>query len=792
MKLSPRQTDALKTIAEGRIVPELRREEDGWHARWRPVSGENAWVDVYVRAATVTPLSADAENEIYTTLHDAWMMALRSRTGIVRWDEAECAAFAAELAAWSRSVCADEGRAAVVFAFSADGERFRLSTPIPQGRSGLTALGQSVYVYGPLRELRNDGRGGLVVELERNEAERFLRTGAADLERAGYRVVGRDLAVSVGLAAEIVADERRTSAADGAAKEDAKVELVVKVAGEPVTAEEIRFLLEQKSTLVFFRNRWIEVDRSVLKECLRALERADAKTRPTNPLTFALGLGAVGRLEVAEVASHGWVRGLVNRLLAGRRAADGDGAAEVREEPLAPEGFAGALRPYQLRGVKWMKFLTDHGFGALLADDMGLGKTVQVIAWILANRPLAEPVLIVAPLTLVANWAHEFARFAPGLKVYVHHGENRHRASGFRLAAKASDVVLTSYTMLVRDHSLVAGVAWSALIVDEAQAVKNADTQLSRAVRALRPPRRIALSGTPIENSVADIWSIEEFLNPGFLGERKAFADRFVKPLALDPMNAAGRKLRKALEPFVLRRLKSDREIAAELGEKRIVKEYCELTTAQRADYERALHDYRVSAHSQGDVFALLTQLKLVCDGEGKLARLKELLEQIFACGESALVFTQYAKVGGWLREQLRETFGETVPYLHGALSVTAREREIRRFNEKDLKSHPGSNVFVLSLKAGGFGLNLTRATHVIHFDRWWNPAVENQATDRAHRLGQSRTVFVHDFITTGTLEERIDDLLERKLSLEGLLVAGEEFVRLVSLCPEGKEAERV
>ena len=786
MMLSPLQIEALKTIAAGSIVPELRREEDGWHARWRPVVGDNLWVDSFVRAAAVTPLSADAEMQTHATLHDAWLLALRSRTGLVRWDEAECAAFASELEAWTGRVRGADGRGAIEFAFVADEDRFRLKTAIPRGRSALLALGQSVGVYGPLRELRNDGNGALAVELERNEAENFLRTGAGDLVRAGYRVVGQDLAAEIGLAAEIVADERHSAPAPGAGA-DAKVDLVVKVAGEPVTTEEIRFLLEQKSTLVFFRNRWIEVDRAVLRECLKALERANGRTKAPNPLTFAMGLGAVGRLEIEEVAAHGWVRGLVNRLRSGRTAADRADAAGG--EALALDGFAGALRPYQARGVTWLKFMTDHGFGALLADDMGLGKTIQVIAWILANRPLAEPVLIVAPLTLLSNWAHEFVKFAPALKVYVHQGEDRHLASGFRRAARAADVVVTSYTLLVRDHSLFAGVAWSALVLDEAQAIKNPDTQAARAVRALRPSRRIALSGTPIENTVGDIWSIEEFLNPGFLGDRKSFDERFAKPLAQDPMRAAGRKLRQALEPFVLRRLKSAPEIAAELGEKRIVKEYCELTRGQRADYERALYDYRTGERSQGDVFALLTRLKLVCDGEGKLARLVELLGQIFESGESALVFTQYAKVGAWLQERLKASFGATVPYLHGALSAAAREREIRRFNEKDLPGRPGSNVFVLSLKAGGFGLNLTRATHVIHFDRWWNPAVESQATDRAHRLGQSRTVFVHDFITTGTLEERIDDLLERKLSLEGLLVAGEAFIRLVSLCADGKES---
>ena len=436
------------------------------------------------------------------------------------------------------------------------------------------------------------------------------------------------------------------------------------------------------------------------------------------------------------------------------------------------EGLNGALRPYQRRGVFWMKFLTDHGFGALLADDMGLGKTIQTIGWMLAS-PSEEPFLVVAPLTLVANWRHELEKFAPGLRVYVHQGEYRQLAQGFKRAVAQADVVVTSYSLLVRDYAIVRETAWAGLVLDEAQAIKNPDTQVARAVRSLGARRRVALTGTPIENTVQDVWSIEEFLNPTFLGDRKRFQERFVQPLAANEQSAAGKRLRHALEPFVLRRLKTDPEIAGELGAKREIKEYCALTPPQRADYETALADYRASERRQGDVFALITRLKLVCDGEGKWLRLVDLLEAIFAAGESALVFTQYAKVGAWLKTKLEKQFGCAVPFLHGGLSATAREAEIAAFNA------PGARAFILSLRAGGFGLNLTKATHVVHFDRWWNPAVESQATDRAHRIGQAKTVFVHAFITEGTLEEHVDELLERKARVAGSLVAtGESFLK--------------
>ena len=753
MKFSPKQREALKLVADGKFFPDLVREEDGWHARWRAVSVDNGWVDEYVRAAAMTRLSEDAEDQRHETLHDAWMMALKSRTGLVVWDDAECAAFAAELREWSGS--ADEDVAArrdVCFRF----EPFKVTGTFPRSRRGLKALGQSIYIFPPLRAMK-----GNVVALSQAEAESFVRSGAKDLRDAGYTVEGVDLAANVTAEAELLAPD----APD--AKRKVELKLTVKVAGEAVTAAEIRFLLDQGSSLVYFRDHWIEVDRDLLRQALRALEKRDNKV--ASPFSFAMGLGRIGALELEEVKSHGWLRGLVNTLR-------GQDALVLPEVDTVP-GLVGTLRPYQARGVAWIRFLVDHGFGALLADDMGLGKTIQTIAWILTAR--GGVTLVVAPLTLLSNWAHEFAKFAPSLKVYVHHGDQRHLASGFRRAALEVDVVVTSYNLLVKDYSSVSEVAWSALVLDEAQTIKNPDTQVAKAVRALTPPRRLALTGTPIENTVGDIWSIEEFLNPGFLGDRRHFEDHFVKPIAMDEQSAAAKRLKYALEPFVLRRLKSDPEIAAELGPKREIKEYCALAPQQRKDYELALEDFRVHDHTQGDVFALLTNLKLICDGEGKLERLYDLLEAIFAGGESALVFTQYAKVGAMLQRELLTRFGRRFPFLHGGLSAAARETQIRLFNSG---ARTVGTAFILSLKAGGFGLNLTKATHVIHFDRWWNPAVENQATDRAHRIGQDRTVFVHQFITAGTLEEHVDEILERKSRVAGSVITEMEWLEAVQL----------
>ena len=774
---TPKQREALKLVSEGRMVPTLVREEDGWHARWRAIGPENAWVDEIVREATLTPLSEDAEEQRFDTLHDAWMLALRSRTGLVVWDEKECAAFARELEAWGG--CAEEdveARAALSFRLvspesEASDAVFLIRCAIPSGRRALRALGQASYVFPPLVGLRR-ADGSLEVALSRAEAESFIRSGARDLATAGYRTEGVGLSAAV--TAVVEADD-----GEEAGSRPLSARLVVRVAGESVTAAEIRFLLDQGSSLVFFRDRWIEVDRGILREALRALERGGGRALSVaEAMGFACGVGRIGNLEVDELRAHGWLRGLVNTLVT-HASAVGKGVGEKKTVRL-PKGLTGELRGYQRRGFEWISFLTRFGFGALLADDMGLGKTIQAIAWMLAERERQasesagrpQPMLVVAPLTLLGNWRHELARFAPSLAVYVHQGELRHVGSGFRRVVHGAAVTITSYPLLVRDYAAISEISWHALVLDEAQVIKNPDTQVAKAVRALTPPKRLALTGTPVENSAADVWSLEEFLNPGFLGDRRTFVERFVRPIAMDERSAARGRLRRALEPFVLRRLKSDPEVAGELGEKREIKEYCALSAAQRRDYERALAEFRSAERRPGDVFALLTELKLICDGEGKLERLVELLAQIFEAGESALVFTQYAKVGETLQRTLAGRFSRRFPFLHGSLSLAQREGEIAKFR------CAGPSAFILSLKAGGFGLNLTKATHVIHFDRWWNPAIENQATDRAHRIGQTKTVFVHQFIVSGTIEEHVDELLETKSRLAGALVTtGEGFL---------------
>ena len=778
--------EAARLVAAGRCLPCLEERPDGLAAIWRPLAEGSAFfrrcADELARRAGRTALETGGRFE---TAEDAWLAALRSDDPHLAYENiTEIRDLAARLTAWRQPVAVSaKDRAALVFELkpptSPDGA-WRIDYSPPVTRKGLVSLGQAIRLFPPLG----------VDTFRREDAESFLRTGADMLAAAGFSVIVPDGMRGEHIAADaelvpINAPKDDNGLKEIQAKMDGKTvsaKLVVRVDGEIVDEAEIAFLLEQNSPLVFFRNRWIEVDRNILKEALRAIRETKRRRLSTREaLSWLLGVRRSHALKIAQAKAHGWLRGLVNEL---------KGGEGFRVLP-PPAGLAGNLREYQQRGYSWLMFLCRLGFGPCLADDMGLGKTVQTIAWVLGRLESgvkAEgPVLIVAPVSVTMNWVREFSRFAPGLRVLLHQGEDRSRGGFLAAHCRRADVVVTGYSLLVKDFRDLQGVTFSALVLDEAQTVKNPDTRVAKAARNLDVPVRVALTGTPIENSARDLWSIEEFLNPGLLGERRDFMDTYGRDLA--PGSAAGlaaaaaAKLRHTLSPFMLRRLKSDPGIAAELGDKREIREYCVLSADQRRDYEDALRHFREEAAEasdrsrQGRMLALLTELKLVCDGDGKLSRLDDLLEEIFAAGESALLFTQYVRVARRIREHLADTFGRRFPFLHGGLSPAERDNEIAAFNDD-----PEPNVFIVSLKAGGFGLNLTRATHVIHFDRWWNPAVENQATDRAHRIGQSRTVFVHLFICAGTLEDRIDALLEEKRRMAGDVVAsGEAFLAKMS-----------
>ena len=725
------------------------------------------------------------------SVDDAFLDALRSDDAEVKWPlKDDLVDLGRRLDAWRLEQSADNVSCAdVIFRISppvtAAAKRRRVDIPpeMPwkldvvlrkRTEETLRALGVACRIYSPLR-----GMTGSSMELEQSEVETFLRIGAPALKSAGYSLeLPDELAAEVVAEAEMVSESKIVRSVE---KKTVKAKITIRVAGEKVSRADIAFMLDQGSSIVFFRGRWIEVDRAILKNALKVLDADGKQMSEREAMSFALGFRRARGLAATRVKGTGWLGKILDELKSG-------GSFKVLAKP---KGFKGDLRGYQRRGYSWLKHLTDRGFGALLADDMGLGKTIQTIAWLMKRREVddAKPALIVAPVSVTMNWMRELAKFAPSMKAMLHQGKERLAGGSFLRAAKKCDVVIAGYPLFVKDFRLLSEAGFGALVLDEAQLIKNPDTRMAQSARAFPCLDRVALTGTPFENRVTDIWSIEEFLNAGLLGSRSEFVEDFERPIREGGSAPAMAELKKALAPFLLRRLKNDPEIAAELGAKREIREYCVLSARQRAAYEVALARYanapREERGGKGHALALLTELKLVCDGlggdgeiyGGKVERLVELLESIFDAGESVLVFTQYVKVGERIKALIEKKFARKVPFLHGGLTPSARDAQIAAFNSAE-----NPTAFVLSLKAGGFGLNLTKATHVIHYDRWWNPAVENQATDRAHRIGQSRTVFVHLFISHGTLEDRIDRILEEKRTIAGeLVVSGESFLLKMS-----------
>ena len=442
-----------------------------------------------------------------------------------------------------------------------------------------------------------------------------------------------------------------------------------------------------------------------------------------------------------------------------------------------------------------------------LADDMGLGKTIQLLALLVHEREEAErrgeavdPTLLVAPMSVIGNWMHETRRFAPGLKVLVHHGVDRLTGDALVEEAESSDLIVTTYALAHRDRETLERVRWGRVVLDEAQFVKNPQAKQSQAVRAIEAPRRIALTGTPVENRLTELWSIMDFLNPGFLGPVGTFRKKFAVPIERYHDQAKSERLRALVRPFILRRVKTDPNVVSDLPEKIETKEFCHLTSEQASLYEscvkRMLSDVDQSEgiHRRGVVLAALIRLKQICNHpsqmlkdhdfasskpvdprrSGKCVRLLEQLDEALSEGDQALVFTQFRQMGHLLSTMLRHELGREVMFLHGGTPQGQRQKMVDQFQSGDNKAP----ILILSLKAGGVGLNLTAATHVFHYDRWWNPAVENQATDRAYRIGQTRTVQVHKYVVRGTLEERIDEMIESKTELaENIIGAGERWL---------------
>ncbi|MCP3463591.1 DEAD/DEAH box helicase [Bradyrhizobium sp. CCGUVB23] len=567
--------------------------------------------------------------------------------------------------------------------------------------------------------------------------------------------------------------------------------------GETLSAAEIKHLLAQSEGLAFIRGRWVEIDRERLNRMLeqfKAIERRAAD----DGLSFGEAMRLLAGAHIAgdpatsvpieadwsQVAAGSWLA----QTLAELRQPDGS----LRVNPA--RSLQGTLRPYQQTGVQWLHLLARLGLGACLADDMGLGKTIQVLSLLLLQKERTvgerKPSLLVAPASLLANWAAEISRFGPTLKALVAHPstmpaeELKHFDRTTALGG--TDLIITSYGFLNRVPWLLA-TPWQLVILDEAQAIKNPGSKQTRAVKQLRADARIALTGTPIENRLGDLWSIFDFLNPGLLGSVKQFSS-YVKQLGEGGASNSYGPLRELVRPYVLRRMKTDRSIIADLPDKTEVKAFCSLSRRQAALYQQAVGDFASQLQDadgierRGLVLALLMRLKQICnhpsqwlgdnaweeEDSGKFARLRDITEEIASRQEKALIFTQFRETTAPLAAFLGSVFGRDGLVLHGETAVGKRKDLVRRFQEDE-----DVPFFVLSVKAGGAGLNLTAASHVIHFDRWWNPAVENQATDRAFRIGQTKNVLVHKFVCRGTVEDKIDGMIEAKRQLAGDFLGG-------------------
>jgi superfamily II DNA or RNA helicase len=581
----------------------------------------------------------------------------------------------------------------------------------------------------------------------------------------------------------------------------------VAVGGHMLSEEEFEQLLDHRQPLVRVQGQWVHLHSGAIEEA-KELFSDGAKT--SMPLVDALRLtrgdgNKLKSLTIGGLTTTGWVHELLESTN------DSESLPEISQPTL----FEGQLRPYQLTGLRWMAFLSKFGIGTCLADDMGLGKTIQLIALLQHEREenpeAVGPTLLIVPTSVVGNWCREIDKFAPELRVHVHHGAERPLGDAFKKIVKDCDVVITTYGLVHRDRETLNSCTWFRAALDEAQYIKNPPTKQAKSIRALKAWHRVALTGTPVENRLVELWSIMEFLNPGYLGPAGTFRRTIARPIEQrrDPKTAE--ELRRMIQPFVLRRLKTDATVIDDLPDCVQTKEYANLTKEQAGIYEQVVEkmvnevDRSEGIQRRGLVLSTLVKLKQVCnhpahyaqaghrDGvvvtessapglqtarSGKASRMMTLLEEVLATGEKALVFTQFREMGRLLSAMIQHDLDCETLFLHGGTPTKRRQQFIDRF-QSDEGNVP---VFILSLKAGGVGLNLTAANHVFHYDRWWNPAVENQATDRAFRIGQQKTVHVHKFICTGTLEEKIDQMIEQKMELaQNIVGSGEQWISELS-----------
>lgn len=630
-------------------------------------------------------------------------------------------------------------------------------------------------------------------QLTLDEAFGFLKESAWVLEDAGYTVVvpawwtpeGRRRA-KVRVKTSARSTKGTAAVGTGYFSLDAVIsyQYQLSIGGQVVSEAEWRQLVETKAPLVQFRGQWTELDRDKMRQMLEFWQTRQ-QTEPEMTLQDLLKVATAAEDDL-EWDHDQALQAMLTKLH------DKSAFAPIE----APPNLRGTLRDYQKRGVAWLRYLENLGLNPCLADDMGLGKTLEVIARLLDEKNAIgdlAPTLVIAPTSVLGNWRKEIDRFAPELRTLVHHGGDRLKSEqAFRAACRDRDVVITSFALARLDEKLFRGLEWRRVVLDEAQNIKNPQSAQARAVVKFPTQRRLALTGTPVENRLLDLWSIFNFLNPGYLGKEAQFRKTFELPIQKENDLAKSATLKKLVEPFILRRVKTDKKIIDDLPDKIEQKMFCNLTPEQASLYAAVVKDVEEQLEEaegiqrRGLILATLMKLKQVCnhpaqflqDGSAftgershKLKRLGEMVEEVIESGESLLVFTQFSDIGRALERYLTQTLRCNTFYLHGGTSATRREQLIAAF--QDPETEP--SVFVLSLRAGGVGLNLTKANHVFHFDRWWNPAVEDQATDRAFRIGQQKNVFVHKFVAIGTVEERIDQMIEDKKRLSSTIVGADE-----------------
>ncbi|HEY3710425.1 MAG TPA: DEAD/DEAH box helicase, partial [Amycolatopsis sp.] len=658
----------------------------------------------------------------------------------------------------------------------------------------LAELARASVIYPELAEALREARPS-ELELGLHGAYRFLSEVAGKLDQAGFGVLlpawwsassGPERRLGLAVTASSAPAEGAVTSGGLDKAKLARFDWRLAVGDDVLTEEEIAELVATKAPLVRLRGRWTAVDPERLRLGLEYLRAAPARVSTAAELLAVMtdpdsGPGARAPLPITSARVDGWLGDLLA------------GTAERTLRPVDPPAdFAATLRPYQHRGLSWLAFLSSLGLGACLADDMGLGKTVQLIALHLHRRPLgAGPTLVLCPTSLLGNWEREFAKFAPGVPVRRFHGGGRHLDE-----LAADEVVLATYGVLRRDRESLSEVEWGLVAADEAQHVKNPLSATAKELRKVPAAARVALTGTPVENRLTELWSLVDWTTPGLLGSLERFRRTVARPIERDRDPAATERLATTVRPFLLRRRKTDPDIAPELPRKTETDRFVPLTAEQTTLYEAVVRENLAQIREsqgvqrRGQVLKLLTELKQICNHpaqflkenggvltgrSGKLAAFEELLEVILDEGDSVLVFSQYVQLCRLLERRLAER-GLPTELLSGEVGPKRRDEMVARFQAGEVP------VFLLSLKAGGVGLNLTRATHVIHYDRWWNPAVEDQATDRAYRIGQDRPVQVHRLIAEGTLEERIAAVLETKRGLADAVVgAGEDWITELS-----------